>query len=280
MTQEYQIGDEVAIIATGERFRIDDIWENRNGLIQYSHTDTPHWYPASALRKIEELKVGDWVEIVGQPSGLFGHPTGHRARIDHFNADGRPHAGGWYYDASSLRKLAPSEILGQMDSRLEKIEAAQAQLLKSIEKVEAEKNELEEALQAHARDTGKRFQKIATDMKRIGAEFEKRLAFLESLSKENAELTDIGSIAAIASFGPIPACIAAAIHHESEEAEKRKLEGEKEDLEARRLFVLRRIAMDVQGICESEMLPDSSNHRERFWLAELEKVEKQLAERQ
>jgi hypothetical protein len=244
---------------------------------------------------VKELKVGDWVEVIGQPCGLEKKPIGAKLRISEITLDGNYGTSAWIYPASSLRNLAPSEIPGQsipesaakarlaanalrdfysrgMDSRLEEIGSALAQLLKSIEKVKSEKNKLEEALQDHARVNCERFHEIG-----------KRLSFLESLSKENAELTDIGAIAAIGMFGPIPAGIASAIHHESEEAEKRKRKGGKEELEARRLYLLRNIAADMKTICTERLTPrrlHAMYDHEITRRAELEKVEKQLAEGQ
>jgi hypothetical protein len=235
MTQEFQIGDEVEITATGERFQIKEIWQNRAGLIQYSDIDQAAWSPASALRKIEELKVGDWVEVIGQPCGLRGEPIGGKTQIIDIRDNGDCLAGKWWYVPANLHKLAPSEIPGQSaDSRLDEIRAA---------------------LLALASDTGKRFEKIATDMKRIEAEFEKRRVAFNSLS-ERAEkrLSFLESLA--------------------------KEHAGKEELEAKRLSILREIANDMRFFYDRHTMPQDFRSREAMHFGQLFEVEKQLAEGQ
>jgi hypothetical protein len=70
---------------------------------------------ASSLRLVEELKIGDWVEVIGKPAnGWYDskrHEVGRIFKIEQHNDDT------WYskcgipaYPAKSLRKLSPAEV--------------------------------------------------------------------------------------------------------------------------------------------------------------------------
>ncbi|MFA5376650.1 MAG: hypothetical protein WC455_12960 [Dehalococcoidia bacterium] len=119
-----QLGDRVEVVGPniighaddmGDRFKIDRTWAISSGVVYsgYGHA----WFPASSLCKVEELQMGDWVEVVGDPCPPYRecpeHETGmifQIAQIDQRNRE-------WFsapciptYPASSLQKLTPDEI--------------------------------------------------------------------------------------------------------------------------------------------------------------------------
>lgn len=71
-TSPLHLGDEVEIIGPpkyytgptkiGEKFKISWMRKTDDGML-YAADNHP-WHPASSLRKVEELQIGDWVEIV------------------------------------------------------------------------------------------------------------------------------------------------------------------------------------------------------------------------
>lgn len=116
----FHIGDLVEItgpsavgarICIGEKFTISEILKRADS---EAYSDADHtWYPASSLRLVEELKIGDWVEVIGPCSKLYCvRPDDpivfqiHSTPWGNFCGDmNRP-----AYPATSLRKLAPEEI--------------------------------------------------------------------------------------------------------------------------------------------------------------------------
>jgi hypothetical protein len=124
MTPPLSIGDDVEITGPdlagkinwlGQKFkieRISGIYDNH-----YTANGVP-LFPASSLRLVEKLKIGDWVEVIGQPKALSGKPIGGIARIESsgMNPGGDRAMGyrikemGYWYPATSLRKLAPEEV--------------------------------------------------------------------------------------------------------------------------------------------------------------------------
>ena len=114
----FNLDDDVEVIDfPGRRFKISQIWKNQDGSISYSALGEAY-HPASSLRLVEELKIGDWVEhddIVFQIADI---------------SDGEPyylHRSGktfekWYHP-SALRKLTPEEIANhqsiQMSAKLD-----------------------------------------------------------------------------------------------------------------------------------------------------------------
>lgn len=115
----FQIGQEVENIGPDnvgctfepERFTISMLWKDDQ--MYYSAEHQP-WYLASSLRLVEELKVGDWVEVIGPHCDIFV------ARCDDlkiFKIEYRLDTGCYGYDIgrpsyppTSLRKLTPDEI--------------------------------------------------------------------------------------------------------------------------------------------------------------------------
>ena len=119
MTPPLSIDDEVEIIGVrcdgqaermGERFRISQYHADQNGE-RCSAIGFP-WYPASSLRLVEELKIGDWVQVIGQSLFCNRQHENEMFQIKHINNDGEIsyNHGELLYPAKSLRKLAPEEI--------------------------------------------------------------------------------------------------------------------------------------------------------------------------
>jgi hypothetical protein len=78
----FQIGQEVENIGPDkigckfgpERFIISMLWKDDQ--MYYSAEHQP-WYPASSLRLVEDLQVGDWVEVIGKPMPLYAECLEH-----------------------------------------------------------------------------------------------------------------------------------------------------------------------------------------------------------
>lgn len=114
----FHIDDEVEIIGPtrngadmciGQKIIIEELNITKDATY-YSDKRLP-WYPASSLRLVaEELKTGDWVEIVGQPCGLERKPIGMTGKVLGITCGGNYELANWIYPASSLRKLTPEEV--------------------------------------------------------------------------------------------------------------------------------------------------------------------------
>ncbi|MDD3906429.1 MAG: hypothetical protein PHS46_07925 [Candidatus Omnitrophica bacterium] len=123
----FQIGQEVNVTHKeshqyGTRFKITQIQlREDNGDIEYT-TSGVSWYPASSLRLVEELKIGDLAEIIGDPVGIWcDEDKGHICEIVDIKEGGNFRLRGklFTYPAKSLRKLAPDEIAQHTASKLE-----------------------------------------------------------------------------------------------------------------------------------------------------------------
>lgn len=201
-------------------------------------------YPASSLALVEkvpeeELKVGDYVEAIG-PSCL-NHVYKEDSKIfqiERVNSDTGcvSHKNMGIYYPNSLRKLSPAEVQAHLphvqvtasidcSGFLEKLEKTKNNLWKfSIEQrlaaIEKRQDKLDSWITRFAK-VGARLEEERADLEEAIGKQQKRMDFVEAIQKGDG-LTDIGSIAAIASFGPIPACIAEFQKREAEEAEMRK----------------------------------------------------------
>lgn len=260
-SQAFQLGDVVEIIGpalggihahVGEKGKLSDI--DRGGYLV-----SGLWYPASSLRLVEpELKIGDWVQVLDQPTGLHGEPTGQIVQIDRFHdEDGRPHASGWYYYASGLRKLTPEEALCHLtkrpgftaEQRLDSLEEYTKESDARLAAIESRQNRQTEVSDILA-------QRLAEQKMRQDAIEHKQLC--QAIDIKGLQLR----------LAPL-------------EAGQKGVDGEKRirsGLKDRRLFVLRQIATGMQELCEGRGLLEMGVGK--FWLAELVKVEKQLAEGQ
>lgn len=119
----FDLGDEVEIIGPsqysgilsehlGQIFKIDQIWRRRGqDIVTYSSDGMP-WYPVSSLRLVEELKIGDWVEIIKPGLPDYTGQIGKIIRVDNLGHDGYPNQledKSWWSN-KCLRKLTPEEI--------------------------------------------------------------------------------------------------------------------------------------------------------------------------
>jgi len=114
MTPPFFIGQEVKIVGPskgnsllhmGQTFEIS---QSKDGF--YSKRDMP-WYPASSLQLVdEELKIGDWVEIIGPSRHGFSEAHGVIFKIEQVLGHEYSAPGVAWYQAKCLRKLTSEEI--------------------------------------------------------------------------------------------------------------------------------------------------------------------------
>jgi len=118
-TSPFQIGDHVEITGPdalageyqlGQKMKLTMLWESKNGSL-FSDDDKP-WYPASSLRKVEELHVGDYAKVIGPALavGVVKSECGKIDRVTKINPDGGICVRGWYYPRSSLQKVDGPEL--------------------------------------------------------------------------------------------------------------------------------------------------------------------------
>ncbi len=123
----FQIGDEVQIIGPtrsgggfglGRKITISEIVTTKCD--KYYSDDCMPWYPASSLRLVEDLQVGDWVKVVGPIGKEYCHYNDPQTFQISEICDGKERT---YrvrdsslpgYPATSLRKLAPPEVAGHL----------------------------------------------------------------------------------------------------------------------------------------------------------------------
>lgn len=175
MTPPLRMGDEVRIIGPsasvcgdhpdrrGQKFVIDQISTFGYG---YSTYGLP-WYPASSLRLVEELKIGDWVIVAGKTSLNDGGNVGRIFRIttqnDHSgNFSGNGEA---WYAVKDLRKLAPDEIAmhtGTCEYKMQELQAATSKGMAALGKL------LAPIVEKHVEDALKRLSDIERRLNSIG----------------------------------------------------------------------------------------------------------------
>ena len=111
----FQIGDEVLVIGPscsgrrtliGGKHKIKEVTHEGNYIL-----DCFGYYPASSLQLVEpELKIGDWVEIVGPSHHGFSEAHGVQFKIEQMFDNEYSAPGVAWYRAKCLRKLTPEEI--------------------------------------------------------------------------------------------------------------------------------------------------------------------------
>jgi hypothetical protein len=162
MTPPLRIGNRVRIKKSGTEFVIDEISDdNRFYETRYTAKEICRWYPASLLELVEELKIGDEVEVIGQPKGVSGKPTGLKSTItaafEDISGWGYK-VGDWWYPDSSLHKISKPEnnpgmtlkdsLLGRMErfaaieKRLDEQKAANAKLRKRCHEIETNNSDI------------------------------------------------------------------------------------------------------------------------------------------
>lgn len=121
MTPPLSIGDEVEIIGQnvhnnslrlGQKFTIEQIIiDNKYGTMYSAPGQLG--FPASSLRLVEELKIGDWAEIIKPGLPYYTGQIGKIIRVDDADQCGYPYQmedKSWW-SAKSLRKLTPEEVV-------------------------------------------------------------------------------------------------------------------------------------------------------------------------
>jgi hypothetical protein len=106
MTPPFQIGQEVEIIGPplhqSNRFVIQEKRYDGSGFSKPGMS----WYPASSLRLVEDLEIGDWVEVISTDNPFTGK-IGQVSDIGEITV-ALYNMGCW--NRNNLRKLAPAEI--------------------------------------------------------------------------------------------------------------------------------------------------------------------------
>jgi len=271
MTPPLSIGSQVEVIGpsrNGEcrfnkmRFTIDMIWNHEKEGMLFADAGSMPWYPASSLQLVEEeLKIGDLVEIVGQPDG-YPQTWDNEGKIDQIREAGS-RGTFWLaktalrYPTKSLRKLTLKEIQQHMQpkielsqdalekilERLSAIEKRQAEQQKKIVQFDGEIGDIRGSLsecwiESGDVEIGAKLREKDV-MKRLDA-MQKSISVLGGERPEvyESSLTKTGALAAMSMFGPVPTCVASAIRHETEEAEKRKQRGTFECVPKNELILL------------------------------------------
>jgi hypothetical protein len=101
----------------GEEFEIDQVDLSRCGPALYTGEGLA-WYPASSLELMDELKIGDEVEIIGPSVGGFRCCVGETFKIEREKDgcyDSKNHV---FYPASSLRKISKPEYENPLKDRV------------------------------------------------------------------------------------------------------------------------------------------------------------------
>lgn len=226
-----KIGDWVEVIGPtdksssghviGNIFQIQKTAEH--GGSEFYTTDGIPFYSRKELRKLtpEEIQQNQAIETVPGIRGKYANIDWRLSaieerlgNIDRILGDRWELHTQWRDRLSDIggrvNKLGPShsELLGDVGALAEKVGA--------IEKRQKEQHERID-----------RFMQDYREHKDFDFDMHDRIKVLEGERPEVCEpaMNDIGAIAAIASFGPVPECVAAFIRHETEEAEKRKQKG-------------------------------------------------------
>jgi hypothetical protein len=108
----FNLGNLVEVKESHERFTITQIQHMPEEEREYSDIGQPY-YPASSLRLVEELKIGNWVEVIGDPVGIWcDEDKGHVCEIVDIKENRNIRLRGklFTYPTKSLRKLTPEEI--------------------------------------------------------------------------------------------------------------------------------------------------------------------------
>lgn len=194
MTPPFQIGDTVEVIGHGRycisfsphRFQIDQIEKYKGGIEYSAHID-PDWYPASSLRLVDELKIGDWVEVVG-PDMFGSHHGGDIFQISNIWVEEHCYASEGYHwhPVSSLRKLTPDEIKQHL---VPPINTPQNQFNEKVDRRLAaiEKRQgAQQNRQNEAREYSDNLYKITEKLAERICGLQKRLEFVEAFQKDAA----------------------------------------------------------------------------------------------
>jgi hypothetical protein len=263
--RKFHLGDKVEItgmsncdtrMRVGECFIISEILTRAEG--QFFSSCNVGWYPASSLRLVETLKVGDWVQVIDCPARLTKrYNFGKIGRITACVC-GEYDVLDWRYEREALRKLTPEEIASlkvecdaAVDDLTEKIRVAMAPIIDArLEEIEKANHRLDETLTELAGHIDRRFSVISN-----------RLSLLEAAPQEEHARSDCER------FRLVDKCLAL------QEAAHKADNSKKAELEAKRLSILRQIAYSMRRLTKFQMVDiciESAN------LDELDQIEKQL----
>ena len=193
----FNLGDEVET-TNGTRFKISQIWKRTDGSFAYSDPNR-RWFHADDLRLVpDELKIGDWVKVIGPDVALNDYYRGRRFRIsqtpcqmsDMFSCEFYPN----YFPAKSLRKLTPDEIADCTAPNLELSQEMKVKIgmtfLKHLDQI----GELQDRLKQHDEeikgiyDILENHEEIHEGMDERLSTIEKRLAFVEKFQRDQSDL--------------------------------------------------------------------------------------------
>jgi hypothetical protein len=158
------------------------------------------WFPASSLRLVEEeLKIGDWVEVIGPTRTGGDHDIGGLFQISHKTLSGEYEGAndftgknfGWYH-AKNLRKLTPEEIqqhLHPVGECVVKFKVDTSEFEESLDKAANKmwKLRVEERLSAIEKDAEITEEYLRKCVDSRMEKIEKRLAVLEGERPEVCE---------------------------------------------------------------------------------------------
>ncbi|MCK9571161.1 hypothetical protein M0R72_19585 [Candidatus Pacearchaeota archaeon] len=218
-----QLGDRVEITGPGKMGNPSQIGQNfiiekiKDGY--YSDDHTAFWYPAGSLRKVEELRIGDWAEVI-LPDNPFTGKIGQVSSIGELTV-ALYDMGIW--SRGSLRKLAPDEIqhgepiklseeakqkienvidegiikllMEKTGARLSAIEERHDKIIDCLRGLATLTHGLAQIAELHEErfdDIDERQESIDSYISRIanvGAALEDRLAFVEAFQKGHVEET-------------------------------------------------------------------------------------------
>ena len=203
----FHLDDEVET-ANGTRFKISQIWKRTDGSFAYSDPNR-RWFHADDLRLVpDELKIGDWVKVIGPDVALNDYYRGRRFRIsqtpcqmsDMFSCEFYPN----YFPAKSLRKLTPEEIeqhlqpKDEIAAKLKQFDGEIGHLFGSISECLIEAGDVEARTKCREMKINERLSAIEKRLSAIETlqfsqqdaivHFENRLTFVEKFQRDQSDL--------------------------------------------------------------------------------------------
>ena len=184
----FHLDDEVKT-ANGTRFKISQIWKRTDGSFAYSDPNR-RWFHADDLRLVpDELKIGDWVKVIGPDVALNDYYRGRRFRIsqtpcqmsDMFSCEFYPN----YFPAKSLRKLTPAEVAEHTSTFTQECQATLDKAEEALRRV------LAPSVDKRLSAIEKRLSAIETlqfSQQDAIVHFENRLTFVEKIQRDQDDL--------------------------------------------------------------------------------------------
>lgn len=288
MTPSFRIGQEVQVIETGKRFFIEQIILAEHNTIKYSARSEGEYYPASSLRLVsEELKIGDWVQVIGQPKACHGYNTGWVGKVEGIGYSGGRRVESLFYDSSALRKLTPEEVQAHFHPEIELSQDVKKKIVKAFLAQIARSDEVEERLAAIQdrlkedrnlmMEIEERFDERQDAIESDNEIMQKRLTKTEKLQADQHERMD-GFMQDYREHKDFDFRM-----HDRIKVLEAYQRGEmpdckpNDDLVAQRDYVLNRIAEDMMLLLDENFIVDSKMRaKEHVWLGELESLNERL----